>query len=310
LKDAPLLGTALLLVSAFGFATLGISSRGAADNGLDTLAYVAWRNTLGGLLILVGVAVAAAMGQQAFARRAIVPRREWLALATASAMAVGVQLSIFGAFNSTTIAIALITFYSFPALVTLASVRVYGERLERRRVAALALASVGLILVALGPVMEGAGVQVDVVGLGLGFTAALFQTAYSLVVGRGFPTIPSGFASAVIVGVSGPVCIVLATMVGQGAQLALPLELPALWPWVLLAVVIGAAIPTAANVTGIRMLGPSRAAILMMIEPVLGVTLAAVLLAERPVPLQFLGGAAVLVAGVILQARRRSSVVV
>jgi len=48
----------------------------------------------------------------------------------------------------------------------------------------------------------------------------------------------------------------------------------------------------------------------MMIEPVLGVTLAAVLLAERPVPLQFLGGAAVLVAGVILQARRRSSVVV
>lgn len=310
MKEAPLLGTGLLLISAFGFATLGISSRGAADHGLDTLAYVAWRNTLGGLLILAGVAAAAAMGHRAFARRGSVPRREWLALAAASTMAVGVQLSIFGAFNSTTIAIALITFYSFPALVTLAAVRLYGERLEPRRAAALALASVGLILVALGPVMSGAGVRVDVAGIGLAFAAAVFQTGYSLVVGRGFPTIPSGFATSVIVGVAGLVSIVLALVVGQGSQLALPFEVSALWPWVLLAVVIGAAIPTAANVTGIRLLGPSRASILMMIEPVVGVALAAVILAERPVPLQFLGGAAVIIAGVILQARRRSSVVV
>lgn len=310
MKDARPLGTGLLLVSAFGFATLGISSRGAADNGLDTLAYVAWRNSLGGLLILAGVVAAAAMGRQAFARRGAVPRREWQALAAASIMAVGVQLSIFGAFNSTTIAVALITFYSFPALVTLAAVRVYGERLEPRTAAALTLASIGLILVALGPVLEGAGVRVDVTGMALAFAAAVFQTAYSLVVGRGFPTIPSGFASAVIVGAAGLVAIVLAIVVGQGAQLALPVELSALWPWVLLAAVIGAAIPTAANVTGIRMLGPSRAAILMMIEPVLGVTLAAVLLAEQPVPLQFLGGAAVIIAGVVLQTRRRSSVVV
>lgn len=310
MKEARLFGTALLLVSAFGFATLGISTRGAAQNGLDTLAYVAWRNTLGGLLILAGVLVAAATGRKAFTRRGSVPRREWLALAAASTMAVGVQLTIFGAFNSTTIAVALITFYSFPALVTLAAIRVYGERLEPRRAAALALASVGLILVALGPTLAGAGVRVDVAGIGLAFAAAVFQTGYSLVVGRGFPNIPSGFASAVIVGSAGLVAIVLAIGAGQGSQLPLPFEVPALWPWLLLAVVVGAAIPTAANVTGIRMLGPSRAAILMMIEPVLGVTLAALLLAERPVPLQFLGGAAVILAGVILQTRRRSSVVV
>ncbi|MBA2275195.1 MAG: DMT family transporter [Chloroflexi bacterium] len=310
MKEARFLGTALLLISAFGFATLGISTRGAADSGLDTLAYVAWRNTLGGLVILGGVAAAAALGHRAFARRGTIPRREWLALAAASTMAVGVQLSIFGAFNSTTIAIALITFYSFPALVTLAAVRVYGERLEPRQAAALALASVGLILVALGPVMEGAGVRVDLAGIGLAFAAAIFQTVYSLIIGRGFNTIPSGFATAVIVGVAGLVSIVLAIVVGQGSQLGLPFDVSALWPWILLAVVVGAAIPTAANVTGIRLLGPSRASILMMIEPVVGVALAAVFLAERPVPLQFLGGAAVIIAGVVLQSRRRSSVVV
>jgi len=310
LREERLLGTVLIVVSAVGFATLGISSRGAADHGLDTFGYVAWRNTLGGLILLAGVAVAAVMGHRALVPRGAAARREWLALMGAALMGAGLNIAIFSAFQRTTIAVALITFYIFPALVTLAAVRVYGERLEARRLAALGLASLGLALVVLAPVLEGGGVRLDAIGIGLAFLAALFQTAYSLIVGRGFATIPSGLASVVIVGFAGVVSIPLALLSQQGPQLALPFEVEALWPWVLLAAVIGAAIPTAANVTGIRLLGPSRAAILMMLEPVLGVTLAALFLAERPVPLQFVGGAAVIVAGVILQARRRSSMVV
>ncbi len=295
-------------MSALGFGTLGLSTRGAAEHGLETFGYVAWRSTLGGLAILAGVAVAAAMGYPALVRRGGVPRREWLALGAAALMGAGLNLSIFAAFGRTTIAVALITFYSFPALVTLAAVRVYGERLDARRVAALGLASLGLIVVILAPALAGEDLQLDAAGIGLAFMAALFQTGYALVVGRGFTSIPSGLASGTIVVVGGLVGIALALGAGQATQLWLPFEANALWPWVFLAAIIGAAIPTAANVTGIRLLGPSRAAILMMLEPVMGVTLAAAFLAEPPAPLQFVGGAAVLTAGVILQGERRSSV--
>ena len=53
--------------------------------------------------------------------------------------------------------------------------------------------------------------------------------------------------------------------------------------------------------TGIGLIGPSRAAILMTIEPLVGVTIAALLLGERPTPIQVVGGVAVLAAAIILQ---------
>ena len=70
---------------------------------------------------------------------------------------------------------------------------------------------------------------------------------------------------------------------------------------VLLAGFIGAAIPTLCFITGIRLLGPPRAAILATLEPVVGVALAAWLLGEQPAALQLVGGALILVAAVLLQ---------
>ncbi len=97
----------------------------------------------------------------------------------------------------------------------------------------------------------------------------------------------------------GYLAIALAT--GQLASLGAPLaSREALVP-VLLAGFIGAAIPTLCFITGIRLLGPPRAAILATLEPVVGVALAAWLLGEQPAPLQLVGGALILVAAVLLQ---------
>jgi drug/metabolite transporter (DMT)-like permease len=65
--------------------------------------------------------------------------------------------------------------------------------------------------------------------------------------------------------------------------------------------VLGAAIPSAALLVAVRSIGPTRASILMTLEPVVGAVLAAFLLAERPSPLQIVGGLAVLAAAVLLQ---------
>jgi drug/metabolite transporter (DMT)-like permease len=58
--------------------------------------------------------------------------------------------------------------------------------------------------------------------------------------------------------------------------------------------------------TGIRMLGAPRAAILATLEPVIGVGLAAWLLGEQPGLAQVAGGALILVAAVLLQVEPRA----
>ena len=72
--------------------------------------------------------------------------------------------------------------------------------------------------------------------------------------------------------------------------------------------IAGAAIPTTAFVTGIGIIGPSRAAIMMTIEPLVAIVIAALFLGEHPVPIQIIGGAAVLVAAAILQVAPRTAV--
>jgi drug/metabolite transporter (DMT)-like permease len=62
-----------------------------------------------------------------------------------------------------------------------------------------------------------------------------------------------------------------------------------------------AAIPSIMFLTGIRLVGGTRAGILMLFEPVVGVALAALLLDEHLAPIQVLGGIAILAAALILQ---------
>jgi pimeloyl-ACP methyl ester carboxylesterase len=61
-----------------------------------------------------------------------------------------------------------------------------------------------------------------------------------------------------------------------------------------------AAIPSILFLTGIRRIGGTRAGILMLFEPVVGVALAAWLLGERLAPIQIAGGLAILGAALIL----------
>ena len=70
---------------------------------------------------------------------------------------------------------------------------------------------------------------------------------------------------------------------------------------IIVAGVFSAALPTAALVAGYRRVGPTRGAVLMLFEPVVGVLLAALWLAERPAPLQLVGGLLVLAGAALVQ---------
>lgn len=301
-----LLGSALVALAAALFGTLGYITRGAGELGMGSIAFVAWRAALATLLLVVIMSIIAVRGGGGLLNpRRLLSGQRQLGLLVICICGAVLNIAIFAAFLRTTIAVALITFYTFPAIVTVAAVYFYGERLDRTRLAALLLSSAGLLLVVLAPAIEQGELSVDLLGVGLALFAALCQATWMLIAGRGFNPLRSiDVATWVIVGAL-LLSVVLLIVMGDLAALLLPIDDPRLWFWIVAAGSSGAAIPTVALLAGIGLVGPTRAAILMTLEPVVGVLLAGLLLGEQPGPVQLLGGAGVLAAAVILQLPHR-----
>jgi drug/metabolite transporter, DME family len=235
----------------------------------------------------------------------VLTRDRRVALVVAALCGAMLNIATFGAFLLTTVAIALICFYTYPAIVTILAVPLYGERLDRLRIGALLLSSAGLVMVVLAPLMEASDVVINPLGVGLALFAALCQAAFFLISGRGWQPMPNLHVSTFVIAMALVLSLPLAVIAGQASDLLAPLQQPDAWIWILAGAITGAAIPTTAFITGIGLIGPSRAAILMTIEPLVGVTIAAVLLGEEPSPIQIIGGAAVLAAAAILQVAPR-----
>jgi len=283
------------------FGTLSYITRSADAIGLSALPYVVWRGAIGTLAVLALGQLATVRQSRAGAAPAWLPTSRGWALVAACVLGAIVNIAMFEAFLRTTIAVVLICFYTYPALVTLSAVALYAERLTPVRAGALALSAVGLGLVVLSPLIGSGTINLDPLGLGLAVTAALCQASFFLIAGRGFAPVPAARIATYAILTAGIMALVLTVIGGDLAGLGLPLQSAQAWLWILAGGIIGAAIPTTALLVGIGIIGPSRAAILMTIEPLVGVTIAAILLGEHPTLIQIVGGVAVLTAAVILQ---------
>jgi drug/metabolite transporter (DMT)-like permease len=292
------LGAGLIVLAALCFGTLGPITRFADEAGVGSLALVAWRAGIGAsamLFLLVGLALVA--GRRPQSPRGIPARQRWFVLAGAAANLV-LNLAMFIAFVRIEIGLSLLLFYLFPAFVAVASVLWFDERLDAVRWAALGISMLGLVLTLAGA--GGLG-DLDPLGIGLSVMAAFAQAFYVLAARHGFPDVQPIEAAASTMGLAAIGYVGIAIVTGQVAALGAPLASADALVAVALAGLVGAAVPTLCFITGIRLLGAPRAAILATLEPVVGVALAAWLLNEQPSPLQLVGGALILVASVLLQ---------
>jgi drug/metabolite transporter (DMT)-like permease len=146
-----------------------------------------------------------------------------------------------------------------------------------------------------------AGIKFDAVGFGLALCAALSQAVFVLISRNGYRSVPAPQAMTVILGTTVVTGVVVAALTGAGAALTFPLRDPSILPLLVVTGLFAAAIPSILFLTGIRLIGGTRAGILMLFEPVVGVVLAAILLGEGLRPIQVAGGLAILAAAVILQ---------
>jgi len=295
---AALAGAAMVVTAALCFGTLGPVTRFAGDAGVDSLAFATWRSALGGVFIAAFLGMRMLIAHRPLVGLRAVPGSQRWVLLGAGVTNAALNLSIFIAFVRIQIALALLVFYLYPALVALGSVLWFGERLDRARWSALVISLIGMVLVVAGASDLG---HLDGLGISLAFVAALSQMFYVLAARHGFNAVPGAQAAGTAMLLSTVIYVGIALVSAQLPALAQPFASgSALWP-VVVAGSLGAAIPTVLYVLGIRRIGAPRAAILAMVEPLTGVTLAALLLGEGLQPVQALGGALILVAGAILQ---------
>jgi drug/metabolite transporter (DMT)-like permease len=180
-------------------------------------------------------------------------------------------------------------------MVAVAAFGLGRERVERRRVGALALASGGLALVVAG---AGAG-ALEPLGAALGLGAAVVYSAYILasegIAARGSPRVLAAL-----------VCTGAAASLTAGSALLgelRPGELtPAGWAWLGCLAIVSTVAAINLFFAGLEHVGPTTASILSTAEPLVTVLLALLVFGEMLGTVQLLGGALVLGGVLVLTA--------
>ncbi len=305
--DAPYLGYGVAIVAASLFAWLGPLSRWAYDAGMEPLPFVAWRAGTGALVLLGVVALLARRGRPVVGLGGLGGLRggERLGLGMAIATGLVLNLSIFGSFSRVSVAIALIGFYTYPAMVAAVAIALGREPASRPVLAALVLALVGMAVVVSGSLDPTTGVVADPFGIALALLAAASQTVFVTVSHR-YARVPTEQAMGLILAGTLAGCVVIGLLAGLGPALLHPVREPSVLPVVIAAGAAGAALPSLLFLVAIRLIGGTKSVILMLLEPVVGVGLAAWLLGERLQPVQLVGALAVLAAALLLQRSHRA----
>jgi drug/metabolite transporter (DMT)-like permease len=221
------------------------------------------------------------------------PRRSLVGLAImGGAGYVGQSGSYFSALHFIPASTNALLLYTFPVVVTLLAALLFGEALTWIKLAACSLAFFGTLLVVEAQLHAAAPI-----GIVLGLGSAAFYSGYILYGSRLLPGLPPVSATATIM---------TAAAVVWGSFAAVTGQLAVAWtvPRVALIgsfAVLGTTIPVLTFILGLRLVGPSRAAILSTFEPASTVLLAVIILGELASPLQYLGGALIIASVLVLE---------
>jgi drug/metabolite transporter (DMT)-like permease len=289
-------GVVYATAAGIALGTLGPLSNIAYAAGMTSPAFAALRATIGATVLVIILVTTNA--ERVALRRLRKLDRVLLGL-TAVAQA-ALSLSLFAAYATMAVAPVLAVYFCYPLLVAGASIALRRERLTRTRGLALGIALIGLVAVVFGG--TGASGRVSAIGLVLAGLAAACQATYLVVSRSGFTRVPSQQATAVILGGAAVLMWLVAApteiLSGRAGTWAVS---PTVWIAVAVAGILGAALAKVWMLRGVRRVGGTRAAVLMLAEPVTGVLLAGLLLGQGLTGLQVAGGLAVLIGALLAQ---------
>jgi drug/metabolite transporter (DMT)-like permease len=279
----PSTGTLLCLGSAAAFGTMAIFGKLSYEEGATVGTLLASRFALAAVLFWVPALATGAAAEL----RALRGRDVAAGLALGACGYAAQAGAYFAALDRIDASLLSLLVYTFPAIVTVAAIVLGRERANRRRLVALGLTSGGLVFVVAG---AGAG-ALDPLGTALALGAAVVYSTYILV-GEG---VAKRLRPHVL---SALVCTGAAVTLTAGSaalgQLQPGAVTPAGWGWVACLSLVATVAAVGLFFAGLARTGPSTAAILSTLEPVVTVLLAFLVFAETLGPAQLLGGALVL----------------
>lgn len=275
-----LTGILLIALSAASFGTLAIFGRFAYANGMDVFTV---------LFLRFGLA-AAFMTLFLILRKEPYPRGRILAqlIGMGAVGYVGQSFLYMTAIQYASAGLVALLLYLYPFFVAVLSMIFLHEKLTRTKSIALVLALAGAALT-VGPVSG------QLIGAVMAIVAALIYSIYIIVGTHVMKHVSPVQSSAVIFTSAGAVYGMLTFANGA--------HFPASssgWLVILGIIFISTIIPVTAFLAGLDRIGPTNAAMLSTIEPIVTVLLATWLFGDQLLPIVLVGGGLILTAVVLL----------
>jgi drug/metabolite transporter (DMT)-like permease len=273
-------GILLIAISAASFGTLAIFGRFLYADGLDTFTMLFLR--FGFAAVLMAIIL--------FLRREKFPSGKiLLQLIGMGALGyVGQSFSYLSAIKYASAGLVALLLYLYPMFVFILSVIVLREKVTWIQIVALILALAGTALT-----VDPKGGQL--LGILFSLSAALIYSVYIIVGTHVMKHVSAFQSSTVIFASAGAVYGILTAING--------VHLPSTnrgWINIVGIVLLATVVPVATFLAGLERIGPTNAAMLSTLEPVVTVLLAAWIFGEQLQPIVLLGGGFILVAVILL----------
>ena len=292
--NGALLGSVLIITAGIFWGSMGIFVRALTEYGFNSIQIVALRLTVAAVAFtLLSVAIGGRNGR-------IAARDIPLFLGLGLGSILFFTVCYFTAISMMTLSMAAILLYTSPIWVMLMSCIFFKERLSAKKLAALACAFGGCMLVCgIG------GGNISAAGLAIGLCSGLGYGLYSILgsVALRKYTPLTVTAGTFVVAALGAWCVC-----APGELLGIVADCGDVGALLLLVLVTGfitAVIPFAAYTVGLKYTEPGRAAILATVEPMVATLLGAVVFGESITLLSALGVLLILAAVVLLNMRSR-----
>ena len=289
MKISKNLAYGMMAFAAVMWGTSGTLTVLAIDAGA-TANQVALFGTLASAVILVSILMALDRG--AFKIRA-----KDLPALTVFAVITGTLFSLawYNAINLTSVSTALVLLYSYPSMVTVASVFLLGEKMTASKMVALPLTFLGCVLVAEAYDLE--AIRLNIWGVALGLFTAFAATVYYVWAKK-----------LLLVYSSNTLALYMTLLMIPGLLVAVnpfsiidnPLSMDA-WLYIFLIGLLPGTFGFVVAMIALRHIEASRASMIAGVEPVSGVILAVIFISESVDALQSLGVVLVIAAVFILR---------
>ncbi|MBK9603149.1 MAG: DMT family transporter [Anaerolineales bacterium] len=275
-----LIGIILIAISAASFGTLAIFGRYAYNDGMNIYTV---------LFLRFGIS-ASFMTVILLLRKEHFPRGRILAqlIGMGALGYVGQSFMYLTAINYASAGLVALLLYLYPFFVAILSTIFLHEKVTRIKIIALLLALFGTALT-VGPVSG------QLIGALMAITAAIIYSIY-IIVGTNVMKHVTAVQSSTVIFASAGAVYGLLTLV-NGAQF------PATnsgWLAMLGIIIVSTIIPVVTFLAGLERIGPTNAAMLSTLEPIVTVLLAAWLFGDKLLPIVMIGGGLILVAVILL----------